>query len=150
MSNIVDIEKVLKVASGAAGNNYRLIKGKRIMFETTLPNGESIILCTPQSKHHDTISAGWVDITLVQYELMDSYDNALIIFRLEGSKLSMINWVDLKSLFTEDCKRYSKNAGYHWKLNIHDNFIKVIGNDKMVSVDAFIYKENVGSASFNL
>jgi len=105
--NIVELEKVLKVASEAAGNEYRLIKGKRIMFESTLENGESIILCTPLSKYHKTIDAGWIDITLVQYELMESYDNAMIIFRLEGQKLSMVNWTDLKPLLTKDCMRYT-------------------------------------------
>lgn len=50
--NIIELEKVLKVASEAASNEYRLIKGKRIMFESKLENEESIILCTPLSKYH--------------------------------------------------------------------------------------------------
>lgn len=137
--NIVELEKVLRVASEAAGNEYKLIKGKRIMFESTLENGESIILCTPLSKHHKTINAGWVDITLVQYELMESYDNAMVIFRLDGQKLSMVNWVDLKTLLIESCMRYTKNSKEHWKLNIHDDYIKVSGNDKILRVKAFVY-----------
>lgn len=139
--NIVELEKVLKVASEAAGNEYRLIKGKRIMFESTLENGESIILCTPLSKYHKTIDAGWIDITLVQYELMESYDNAMIIFRLEGQKLSMVNWTDLKPLLTKDCMRYTKNSKEHWKLNIHDDYIKVSGNDKILNAKSFIYTD---------
>jgi len=137
--NIVELEKVLRVASEAAGNEYKLIKGKRIMFESTLENGESIILCTPLSKHHKNINAGWVDITLVQYELMESYDNAMVIFRLDGQKLSMVNWVDLKTLLIGSCMRYTKNSKEHWKLNIHDDYIKVSGNDKILKVKAFVY-----------
>ncbi|MFP3153347.1 hypothetical protein LQZ18_02750 [Lachnospiraceae bacterium ZAX-1] len=136
---IVELENGLKVASKAAGNEYRLIKGKKIMFESTLENGESIILCTPLSKYHDTIDAGWVDITLVQYELMESYDNAMLIFRIEGYKLSMVNWIDLKPLLIQSCMRYTKKSKEHWKLNIHDKFIKVSGNEKTLNVKAFIY-----------
>lgn len=137
--NIVELEKVLDLASEAAGNRYKLIKGKRILFESKLENGESIILCTPQSKYHKIIDAGWVDITLIQYELMESYDNAIIIFRLEGKKLSMVNWVDLKPLLIKESMRYTKNSKEHWKLNIHDSYIKVSGNDNILNVKAFIY-----------
>lgn len=139
--NIVELEKVLDLASEAAGNRYKLIKGKRILFESKLGNGESIILCTPQSKYHKIIDAGWVDITLIQYELMESYDNAIIIFRLEGKKLSMVNWVDLKPLLIKESMRYTKNSKEHWKLNIHDSYIKVSGNDNILNVKAFIYGE---------
>ena len=139
--NIVELEKVLKVASEAAGNEYKLIKGKRIMFESTLESGESIILCTPLSKYHKTIDTGWVDITLVQYELMESYDNVIIIFRLEGRKLSMVNWVDLKPVLIESCMRYTENSKEHWKLNIHDDYIKVSGNDEILDVRSFIYTD---------
>lgn len=139
--NIVELEKVLDLASEAAGNRYKLIKGKRILFESKLENGESIILCTPQSKYHKIIDAGWVDITLIQYELMESYDNAIIIFRLEGKKLSMVNWVDLKPLLIKESMRYTKNSKEHWKLNIHDSYIKVSGNDNILNVKAFIYGE---------
>jgi hypothetical protein len=111
------------------------------MFESTLENGESIILCTPLSKYHETIDAGWVVITLVQYELMESYDNAIIIFRLEGQKLLMVNWVDIKPLLIESCMQYTENSKEHWKLNIHDDHIKVSGNDETLNVKAFIYTD---------
>ena len=137
--DIVELEQVLKVASEAAGSQYSLIKGKKIMFESKLENGESIMLCTPLSKHHKSINAGWVDITLVQYELMESYDNAMIIFRLEGQKLSMVNWIDLKPLLIESCMRYTENSKEHWKFNIHDDYIKVSGNDAVLENEAFIY-----------
>lgn len=140
-NNIVEIEKVLKVAAEAAGSQYSRIKGKRIMFESVLENGEDIILCSPISKHHDTIDAGWVDITLIQSELMDNYDNAMFIFRLEGCKLTMVNWIDLKQLLIEDCMRYTRNSKEHWKLNIHDNYIKVSGNDKLLTTKSFIYRD---------
>lgn len=109
------------------------------MFESVLENSEKIILCTPLSKFHETIDGGWVDITLIQYELMEAYDNAIIIFRLEGNKLSMVNWLDLKPLFIESCMRYTKNSKEHWKLNISDRHIKVTGNDVLLNAEAFIY-----------
>lgn len=138
-NGIVEIEKVLKVASEAAGSQYSLIKGKRIMFESVLRNGENIILCTPLSKYHETIDAGWVDITLVQSELIDIYDNAIFIFRLEGYKFSMVNWIDLKPLLIKGCMGYTKNSKEHWKLNIHDSHIKVRGNDELLAIKSFVY-----------
>ena len=89
MSEYVSISEVVEVASGAARCKYQLIPGKKIMFESRLENGESIAMCTPQSKFHPQ-GFYWTDITSVQYELLDSYDNAIVIFRLQGRKLTML------------------------------------------------------------
>ena len=137
--NIIEIKTVLELASESAGNLYQVIKGKRIMFETTSDDGKRMILCTPSSKYHKTIDAGWVDITMVQYQLIESYDVGIIIFRLEGQKLTIIKWDDLKPLLTKDCMRYTVNSKHHWKLNIHRKYIKVSGNDKVLEANSSVY-----------
>lgn len=138
MSEYVSISEVVEVASGAARCKYQLIPGKKIMFESRLENGESIAMCTPQSKFHPQ-GFYWTDITSVQYELLDSYDNAIVIFRLQGRMLTMLNWEDLKPYFTAKCMRNNSKEGNHWKLNIYTDHIKVSGNENEVEVNAIKY-----------
>ena len=138
MSEYVSISEVVEVASRAARCKYQLIPGKKIMFESRLENGESIAMCTPQSKFHPQ-GFYWTDITSVQYELLDSYDNAIVIFRLQGRMLTMLNWEDLKPYFTAKCMRNNSKEGKHWKLNIYTDHIKVSGNENEVKVNAIKY-----------
>jgi hypothetical protein len=141
MKKIINIEEIVKLASEAINNEYQLIKGKKILFESRLENGESVVLLTPESKYHKTIDAGWVDITLKQYELMELYDNGIVVFRLEGYKMSMLKWVELKTRLTEEYMVYNKREGDHWKLHIHDNHIKVVGNKQTLKVNAYKHKD---------
>lgn len=138
MAEYVTIAEVLEVASGAAGCEYQLILGKKIMFESRLENGERIVMCTPQSKLHPQ-GFYWTDITSVQYELLDSCDNAMVIFRLEGRMLTMVNWADLKPYLTAECMRNNSNEGNHWKLNIYTDHIKISGNENELKVKAIRY-----------
>lgn len=138
MAEYVTIAEVLEVASRAAGCEYQLIPGKKIMFESRLENGERIVMCTPQSKLHPQ-GFYWTDITSVQYELLDSCDNAMVIFRLEGRMLTMVNWEDLKPYLTAECMRNNSNEGNHWKLNIYTDHIKISGNENELKVKAIRY-----------
>lgn len=52
MQNELSVNEILVVASEAAGNKYKLIKGKTIMAESVLDTDETIALCTPYSKYH--------------------------------------------------------------------------------------------------
>lgn len=140
MSKYIKIEKVMQFASAAAEHPYSLIKGKKIMFESVLSNGESIILCTPQAGYQPTVKACWVDITKVQCRLMESSPNAIIIFRLDGEVLSMVNWCDLKPYLTEQSMRYSDNEKEHWKLHIDSSSIKVTGNSNLMGNKSFKLK----------
>lgn len=140
-NNYVSLERVLEMASEVARKQYRKIPGKKIMFESCLDNGEQIVLCTPTSKYHETIEAYWIDLTKVQCDLMDTYENGIFIFRLEGEKLCLFNWCDLKPFLTEKSMRYSEQAKDHWKLRIYNHYIKVLGNPDNFNVDCFFYKE---------
>lgn len=138
MGEYVSISEVLELASEAAKCRYQLIDGKKIMFESQLENKERIALCTPQSKLH---SQGfyWTDITLIQYELLDFYNSAMVIFRLEGRMLTMVNWKDLKPYLIPECMRSNVKEGKHWKLNIYTDHIKISGNKKELKVKAIRY-----------
>ena len=138
MAEYVTIAEVLEVASGATGCEYQLIPGKKIMFESRLEIGERIVMCTPQSKLHPQ-GFYWTDITSVQYELLDSCDNAMVIFRLEGRMLTMVNWENLKPYLTAECMRNNSNEGNHWKLNIYTDYIKISGNENELKVKAIRY-----------
>ena len=136
VNDYISIGEVLDVASKAASNPYKLIQGKKIMFESRLENGESIALCSPQSKFHPQ-GFYWCDMTSIQCELLDKYDNAIVIFRLQGRKMMIVNWGDLKPFFTIDCMRENKDEGTHWKMNIYDDHIKVSGNPIELKVQSF-------------
>lgn len=138
MAEYVSIEAVKEVASAAAGNPYQVIEGKRIMFQSKLENGESIVMCTPQSKLHPQ-GFYWVDITEIQYDVLESAENGIIIFRLEGQKLMMVAWCDLKPYFLPECMRNNPKEGNHWKLNIFNDHIKVSGNPSELKTSAFRY-----------
>ena len=45
MQNELSVNEILVVASEAAGNEYKLIKGKTIMAESVLDTDETIALC---------------------------------------------------------------------------------------------------------
>lgn len=121
MQNELSVNEILVVASEAAGNEYKLIKGKTIMAESVLDTDETIALCTPYSKYHAPQGMYWADITSVQYDILNSYDTAIVIFRLQGRKMVILHWNDLKELFRTDNMRYSERAGNHWKVHIHDD-----------------------------
>lgn len=142
MGNELSKEEIFEVASVAAGNEYKLIKNKQILAESRLETGETIALCTPYSKYHEQ-GLYWTDITSVQYEVLNSYDTAIVIFRLQGRKMVMVHWDDLKKLFTTENMRYNKNEGSHWKINILDNRIRVGTNDNTMQCKIVKYSGEI-------
>jgi hypothetical protein len=96
---------------------YIPIHGKQIMFEA-VRNGEKLCMLTPKSKYHKAQDRYWVDITSIQADLMDSYDKALILFRLEGMKLVGVKWADIRPHLSADYMTHNANEGDHWKLQI--------------------------------
>lgn len=63
MSNYVTLEKVVTLASKAAAFPYSQVKRKKIFFESKLDTSESIVLCSPKSKFHNTIGSYWCNLT---------------------------------------------------------------------------------------
>lgn len=131
MSEYISLNEALMLTSKASDCSFSQIRGKRIMFHGMKQNGETVTLCSPQSKMH---SQGfyWVDITQEQYRVLSETDTGIIFFRLEGRNLVLVRWEDLKQHLTSDCMRNNTNEGNHWKLNIYHDHIKVSGNDKIM------------------
>lgn len=136
MENYVSIEKAIQLTEAAHECHLRPISKKRIMFSGVKKTGETIALCSPQSKLN---SAGryWVDITLEQYQVLDSYDNALLIIRLEGNHLLLLGWEELKTHLKKEYVRYNENEQYHWKLHIYPKYYQVYGSEDKINKPIF-------------
>ena len=102
MGDYITINEAVAKASKAAQCTFTQVPGKKIMFHGRLSDGKTIIMCTPQAKRQQG-GFCWTDITKVQYDLLNSYDHANVVFRLEGNRLVMFDWSWLKYCLTEDC-----------------------------------------------
>lgn len=127
MSEYLSLNEVLLLANQASGCNFKQVPRKRIIFQGRCLNGETITLCSPQSKIHPK-GFYWVDITQEQFRILNETTKGLIFFRLEGRNFLIVNWSDLKAYLTPDCMRYNANEQNHWKLNIYKDHIKISGN----------------------
>lgn len=126
--------EVALLSSEAYGIKFRPVYDKKVFFEAITKENRRIVLCSPQSKYHKNIEAWWSDITEIQYDFMEKYDEAIIIFRLEGSMLCMLNWLDFKAYLNEECRRYNTHEKEHWKLYVHREYIKISGNNNKFNV----------------
>ena len=52
MGEYINLNEVILLASKASECNFRQVPRKKIMFQGQKPNGETITLCSPQSKMH--------------------------------------------------------------------------------------------------
>ena len=140
MENYVSIEKAVQLTEVAHECCLRPITKKRIMFSGVKNRGETIALCSPQSKFN---SAGryWVDITLEQYQVLDSYNIALLIIRLEGNRLLLLGWEELKVHLKEEYVCYNENEQHHWKLHIYTKYYQVYGSNEKISKPIFQFVE---------
>lgn len=127
MADYLSINEAVAAASQSAGCSLVQVPGKKIMYHGRNSRGESIIMCTPQAKLQPQ-GFYWTDITEVQYNLLDSYDRAIIAFRLQGNRLTMAGWGGIRQYLTRSAMKYNANEGNHWKLNIYSDRIKITGN----------------------
>lgn len=135
MAEYLSIDEAVAAASKSAGCALQQVQGKKIMFHGRMKNGKTVIMCTPQAKAQ---SQGfyWTDITEVQYDLLNSYDRAIIAFRLQGNRLTMCEWSTMRSHLTPGAMKYNANEGNHWKLNIYQDRIKITGNPNEIPLTA--------------
>lgn len=138
MGAYISLNQVLALAGKATNSSFRQIPRKKIMFRTTTAEGKSVTLCSPQSKLHSQ-DFFWVDITQEQYRVLSETDSGLVIFRLEGMKLAMVKWLELKVFLTKECMQYNANEQNHWKLNIFPDHIKVVKNKEEMPIEIVSY-----------
>lgn len=127
MGDYVELPEILDCLLQSGVRFLRQVPRKKIMFFGTAVNGDALAICSPQSKFHKQ-GFYWVDITEIQCNVMNQAKKGLVIFRLEGRKIAVIDWDVLKQSLMPGCMRYNSTEKNHWKLNIYDCYIKVSGN----------------------
>ena len=137
----ITIKQAVELASEAWGAELKAIPGKRIMFRGVDRNGESITLLTPQSALQPK-GFFWVDITEVQYDVMNETDRAAIFFRFDYFAFALVRWSDLKEYLVKDCIYYTDQEKNHWKLYINGKTIKVNGNKRELPIQLHKYSNN--------
>ena len=84
-------EKVISELETHFNVKLSQLRAKRIFYNGKLPNGKEILVCTPESKLYPA-GHGWVDITTIQYEMLDKAYMGILAFRLEGDKIYYLNF----------------------------------------------------------
>ena len=57
-------------------------------------------------------------------------DSGIVLFRLQGHRLVMCKWKDLKAYLTKDSMMYNERELNHWKLRIFEDHIRINGNPR--------------------
>jgi len=91
---------------------------KKIIFTGKTNNSQSIAVVTPESSLN-TSEKGLVDFTLIQKNILDEFDVALIIFRLTNGEVFYVDYEKLKIYLTDENMTYNERAFEHWKLHIY-------------------------------
>lgn len=102
------------------------ISRKQIMFQG-VSGGKRIVVCTPSSKIHPN-GKGWFDLTIIQVDLLDKADIAVLAVRLEGNSIYYVDFKELRKMMTPDLMVVNPNEGEHWKFHIWGNNIQVLGS----------------------
>lgn len=139
MNEYINLNEVLLLASKATECDFRPVSRKKIMFQGRKTNGDTVTLCSPQSKMHPQ-GFYWVDITQEQARVLGETDVGIVFFRLEGRNLLMTKWADLKQYLIADCMRYNAKEQHHWKLYIFQDHIKISGNAKTMPTELYHYE----------
>lgn len=109
------------------------INGKRIMYEG-ITRGQTIVVCTPQSKIHAN-GHGWFDLSTIQVELLDRAQIAILAIRLEGNKIYYIDFSDLRT-YLSDSTIINYSGGDKWRIYIWENYLTIRGNEKRYHIDS--------------
>jgi len=91
---------------------------KKIIFTGKTSDSQSIVIATPESSLN-AAEKGLVDFTLIQKNILDEFDIALIIFRLTNGEVFYTDYEKLKNFLTHENMTYNERAFEHWKLHIY-------------------------------
>lgn len=91
---------------------------KKIIFTGKTSDSQSIAIVTPESSLNAS-EKGLVDFTLIQKNILDEFDVALIIFRLTNGEVFYVDYKKLKVYLTDENITYNERAFEHWKLHIY-------------------------------
>jgi hypothetical protein len=131
---IPEKKKIIEMLSQRFVTSLILVKGKQIMYQGRR-GGDRMVVCTPSSKVHSR-GHGWFDLTTIT--LLDSGNLSVLAIPLEGGKLYIVNFKELRQLMTTDNMFTNAKEGDHWKFYVWDNFIEVRGNKQKFLVDTVL------------
>ena len=91
---------------------------KKIIFTGKTNDLKSIGIVTPESSLN-TNEKGLVDFTQIQKSILDTFDIALVIFRLTNGEVFNVDYQKLKLYLTDENMTFNERAFEHWKLHIY-------------------------------
>ena len=129
--SIIHIDSIVAFANASLQCDFRLIPGKRIMYQA-VKDGKTLCMVSPMSSYHPDQGCYWVDLTEVQLETLDQYDSGFLLFRLEGMKLMMAGWPELRPLLDGKAMTNNLSEGNHWKLRLYNDGIRVMKSGRFL------------------
>lgn len=131
----VSLEEVALIAQDGIKKTFQPMEHEETLLKATLDNAQEVLVCSPLC--HFYINGFYdCDLPTKHYVLLNQVNHGLMVFRLEGHKLMIINWSEIKHLFTIDSLS-SENS--HWTIEITDTTIQVVGNPQQVKAQSFNY-----------
>jgi len=131
-----NIASIVAVAETAFQVSLFPIPRKTILYQGKDKSGQTIALCTPGSAFYESINAWWVDITEIQKFVLDQYDRAIVIFRLDGSdkfKIVIVEYKILKEYLIEEASFIIK-LRTTLEIYIRENELEIRKNSKRVPI----------------
>ena len=138
MESCITLGEIVGIADNLFSCNFTGISNKKIMFEAK-KNGKTVCMCSPRSKYHKEKGCYWVDVTSIQYKLLDQYDVGFFVFRLEGKRLMVVTWENLKPFLKPDYLICNSHEGDHWKLFIFEDGIRIGKRDNFFPCDIMCF-----------
>ncbi len=114
----ISIKSVVSDIEAKINSPLSVYPRKKIIFTGKTKDLKSIVIVTPESGLN-TSEKGLVDFTLIQKNILDEFDTALIIFRLTNGEVFYIDYEKVKKFLTNENMTYNKHAFEHWKLHIY-------------------------------
>lgn len=131
-------DTAVELANQAWGTDLKVIPGKRIMYRGMTREGKTITLLTPQSSLQPT-GHFWVDITEIQYNVMNETESAGVFFRFDFNTFALVRWDELKQYLLPEYMYYTDQEKEHWKLYIDGKTIRVNGNKNELNIELHKY-----------
>ena len=131
--SIPDADQVIAKLQIHLGIKLHRVSNKKIFYKGVGKDGNELLVCTPKSKLYPD-GRGWVDITAIQKAMFEEAHTAILAFRVEGGKVYYLNFREMKPYLTDQSIINNKREGDHWKLYIWPDHIKVLGNEKKLTL----------------
>jgi len=114
----ISIKSIVSDIENKTNTSLSVYPRKKIIFTGKTSDLKSIAIVTPESSLNAS-EKGLVDFTLIQKNILDEFDVALIIFRLTNGEVFYTDYETLKIYLTDENMTYNERAFEHWKLHIY-------------------------------